>query len=113
MSHSITLLISDKRHTAPAVTHHDEDGQPQDVLMFDAAYDVLEAWRQRDLDHRKFGWTSDDTEPETAFAAWVDAAGVLRIVYLDPFFDGVGTTNGYAVSELTQLPFVTTGGDPA
>lgn len=84
---------------------NDEDGNPQRVLPFSAAHDVLETWRKLDADHRNFGWTgdADDTEPETAFAVWVDAQGKLQIEYLPPFWDGSMSHNAYDLDVLGSV----------
>lgn len=82
-----------------------EDGNAQLLLRFDETYAVLDVWKERDPDHRNFGWTNDadDIEPETAFVVWVDPQGILRTEYLEPFFDGATTHNSYSVEELGRV----------
>lgn len=95
----------------PYLVAANEDDEEQRVLPFDATYEVLEAWKALDPDHRNFGWTgsADNTEPETAFVVFLDPAGKLCTEFVSPFFDGVSTLNAYAVDELESIPGIDVG----
>ena len=98
-----TLSIDGVKIIVPVSLETDEDDTLRTTLDFSEAYDVLDAWQKANPDQRRFGFTgADDAGPESAYVAWT-RNGVLEVVHVNPFYNGVATMNSYAVDELTQL----------
>lgn len=100
---STTLIIDGVEMAIPMSCESDEDDTLRTTLDFSEAYNVLDAWQKANPDQRRFGFTgADDAGPESAYVAWT-RNGVLEVVHVDPFYNGVDTMNSYAVDELTQV----------
>lgn len=102
---TVTLTVDGEIMTVDANVMTDENDNPTLIVSLSTGYDVLDAWKKVDPDHRNFGWTSDEDSdsPDTAFVVWIDGDGILQTVYLPAFFDGSDTFSAYDVEELTAI----------